>query len=155
MTVALTTPITGGAQTGFTSPTYTLVVDQPTAINMKQWAVTAVGGAGNTPVVHSASSPFTLSAWKPLSFKTLGKPNPITGSLSSVPINVSKFIVRKGVVPLAGQPSAVAYVKCEIGIPAGSDTVSPVDLRAMLSAAIGALNQQSAGWGDTAVSGLL
>jgi len=155
MTTALTTPVTGGAQTGFTTPTYTLVADQATAINMKQWAVTAVSGAGNTPAVHSGSSPFTLSFWKPLIFKILGKTNPVTGLLPSVPINVYKFIVRKGVVPLAGQPSVTAYVKCEIGIPSGADTVSPVDLRAMMSAAVGGLNQVSAGFGDTLVSGLL
>lgn len=155
MTMNITTPITGGAQVGFTSPTYTLVADQATDVNMKQWAVTAVGGAGNTPVVHSASSPFTLSVWKPKAFKVLGKPNPVTGLLPNVPINVYKVIARKGTVPLAGQPAAISYIKAEIGVAAGADTAAPVDIRAMVSAFAGAVNQISSGTGDTAVSGLL
>lgn len=155
MTMNITSPITGGAQTGFTAPTYTNVADQATDVNMKQWAVTATGGAGNTPVVHSASSPFTISVWKPKAFKVLGKPNPVTGLLPNVPINVYKVIVRKGTVPLAGQPPAISYVKAEIGIAAGADTAAPVDCRALMSAFAGAVAQLSSGGGDTAVTGLL
>lgn len=151
----ITSPVTGGAQTGFTTPTYTNVADQATDVNMKQWAVTAVGGAGNTPVLHSASSPFTLSVWKPKAFKVLGKPNPVTGLLPNVPINVYKIIVRKGTVPLAGQPPAISYIKAEVGIAAGADVASPVDVRALMSAFVGICSQLSSGAGDTAVTGLL
>lgn len=44
MTMNLTTPLTGAAQTGFTAPTYTLTLDVNPAQNAKQWAVTALGG---------------------------------------------------------------------------------------------------------------
>jgi hypothetical protein len=155
MTMNITSPITGGAQTGFTSPTYTNVADQATDVNMKQWAVTVAGGAGNTPVTHSASSPFSVSVWKPKAYKVLGKPNPVTGLLPNVPINVYKVIVRKGTIPLAGQPPAISYVKAEIGIAAGADTASPIDVRALLSAFAGVVSQLSSGSGDTAVTGLL
>jgi hypothetical protein len=40
-------------------------------------------------------------------------------------------------------------------VPAGSDLASPAEIRAALSAHIGALNQQSAGVGDTTVSGII
>jgi hypothetical protein len=155
MTTNVSSPVNGGAQTGFTSPTYTLVADQATDVNMKQWAVTGVGGAGNTPALHSASSPFSTSMWKPKVFKQLGTINPATGRLANVPINVYKGVTRKGTVPLAGQPAATSYIKSEIGIAAGADTASPIDVRAMISLHIGMLNQISAGLGDTAVTGLL
>jgi len=150
----LTTPITGAAQTGFTSPTYTHVADMAAGANMKQVAVSAVGGAGNTPTLHSASSPFTINLVRPLNFQVLG-PVGSNGRLSSVPLNVYKVHTRKGVVPLSGQPAVPAYMKTEYGIPAGSDLVSPIDLRAMISAHIGALNQLSAEIGNTAVTGTM
>jgi hypothetical protein len=39
-------------------------------------------------------------------------------------------------------------------IPAGSDTADAPNLRAMIALAIGALSQQSAGIGDSVVSGI-
>jgi hypothetical protein len=72
-----------------------------------------------------------------------------------VPKNSWKIIVRKGVVPLAGQPASNLIIKMEIDVPAGSDTADAPNIRAAISAAVGALNQQSAGLGDTLVSGVL
>jgi hypothetical protein len=46
-------------------------------------------------------------------------------------------------------------IKVELDIPAGADTADAPNIRAAISAAIGALNQQSAGLGDSTVSGVL
>jgi hypothetical protein len=70
-------------------------------------------------------------------------------------MNQYTVLTRKGVLPLAAQPYATAMVKTIVSIPAGSDVADPANLRAMLSAHIGALSQQSAGIGDTSVSGIL
>lgn len=155
MAVALTSPVTGGAQTGFTSPEYTLADDIAPDNNGKQWAVTALGGTQTGASAHSVAQPFTWTYWKPKVFRVLGKPNPTTGLVSNVPVNVHKIVVRKGVLPLAGQPFVNASVEVSIKIPAGSDVAGPADLRAMLSMAIGAINQVSAGIGDTTISGIL
>lgn len=155
MTIAVTTPVTGAAQTGFTAPTYTLVADTPPDINGKQWAVSALGGTQTGVTVHSIASPFTITCSRPRVFKFLGKPNPVTGLVKDVPVNVTKALVRKGVTPLAGQPYAVAIARGEFSCPAGSDTVDPANLRAMLSCFIGVLSQQSSGIGDTVVSGVI
>jgi hypothetical protein len=155
MSVSLTSPVTGAAQTGFTSPTYTLTADIAPDVNGKQWAVTALGGTQAGVTAHSVSSPFTLSAFRPRTFRTLGTPNPVTGVVSNVPKNTYKVIVRKGVVPLAGQNPQVAILTCTMDVPAGADTANPAEIRAMLSAGIGALWQQAAGLGDTEVSGIL
>lgn len=155
MAISLTSPVTGGAQTGFTAPTYTVVLDNYPDTNGKQWAVSALGGTQAGVTLHSVSSPFSVSFVRPKTYKVLGKTNPVTGLLPSVPVNVHKVIVRKGVLPLAGQPFSVASISITANIPSGSDTADAANLRALYSLAIGALNQQSAGLGDTVVSGTL
>jgi len=149
-----TTPITGAAQTGFVTPTYTIVADVAPDVNGKQHAVSALGGTQAGVTVHSVSSPFTVTFVRPKTFKVLGKTNPVTGLLPSVPKNQYKIIVRKGVLPLAGQPYSTAVITMNCDIPAGSDVADAANLRALFSAAIGALSQQSAGIGDTVVSGI-
>jgi hypothetical protein len=155
MTFSVTSPITGGAQTGFTSPTYTVTTDTAPEFNGKQWAVTALGGTQVGVLAHSVAAPFTITVTRPKVFRVLGKPNPTTGLVKDVPMNVYTVLVRKGVLPLAAQPYATAMIKCSISIPAGSDTADPSNLRAALSALVGVLTQQSAGVGDTVVSGIL
>lgn len=154
MAWSLTSPITGGAQTGLTSPTYTHVADVAPDVNGKQVAVTALGGTQTGVTVHSVSSPFTIAFWKPKINKILGKPNPVTGLLPSVPRNGYKVVTRKGVTPLAGQPVSEMLITTSIEVPAGADLADPSNVRAALSAHIGALSQQSAGVGDTAVTGV-
>jgi hypothetical protein len=155
MTVSLSSPITGGTQTGLTSPTYTLVADTPPAAYAKQWAVTALGGTQTGVLAHSVAAPFTIAAFRPQAFKSLSPVNSATGQLRGVPINTYKVNTRKGVLPLAGQPYKDASVSSVINVPAGSDTADNLSLRAMLSAHIGALQQISAGLGDTVVNGVL
>lgn len=155
MTIGLTSPLTGGAQTGFTAPTYTLVTDVAPDTSGKQVAVSALGGTQAGVTTHTASSPFTLTVFKPKVFKTLGQVNPVTGSLPSVPKNQWGWIIRKGVLPLAGQPASVLTIRITMDVPAGSDVADAPNIRAAISAAVGALNQQSAGMGDSLVTGIL
>jgi hypothetical protein len=155
MAVSLTSPVTGAAQTGFTSPTYTHVADIAPDNNGKQYAVTALGGTQAGVSYHSSSNPFTITISRPRVFKALGKANPTTGVVANVPTNVYKVLVRKGAVPLAGQATALSYVRCEIGIPAGTDLASPAEIRALLSMFIGSVTQISSGLGDTATSGIV
>lgn len=155
MTITVTSPITGAAQTGFTAPTYTLTADLAPDNNGKQNAVTAIGGTQTGVTTHSIASPFTITAIRAKVFKFLGKPNPTTGLVKDVPRNVTKVLSRKGVLPLAGQPFATMLISTSIEVPAGSDTADAANVRAALSAHIGALSQQSAGIGDTSVSGII
>jgi hypothetical protein len=155
MTVALTSPVTGGAQTGFTAPTYTIVLDTALDTNGKQYAVTALGGTQAGVRVHSVSDPFTFLYVKPKTFKPLGIPHPVTGRLQSVPKNTHLIKIAKGAIPLAGQPSSVMTVRCLLEVPAGSDVADPANLRAAISLLVGALTQISSGAGDTLVTGIL
>jgi hypothetical protein len=151
---SLTTPVTGAAQTGFTAPTYTVAADVAPDVNGKQNAVTALGGTQAGVSIHSVQSPFTVTCVRPKTFKVLGKTNPVTGLLPNVPKNSWKVITRKGVIPLAGQPASLMVITTTIDVPAGADTASPAEIRAAVSLHVGALTQQSAGAGDSLVSGL-
>lgn len=148
-------PVTGLAQTGLTTPTYTITVDTAPSASGKQYAVTALGGTQTGVVAHSVSQPFTVTMFRPQTFKSLDPVDPVTGQLRSVSRNVYKVLTRKGVLPLAGQSPVVAMVETVIHVPAGSDTADPTSLRAMLSAHFGILSQVSAGIGDTTVNGVL
>lgn len=155
MAIALTSPVTGGAQTGFTAPTYTHVADIAPSVNGKQYAVTALGGTQAGVTVHSVASPFTMTVFRPQTFRFLGKPNPTTGLISNVPKNRYSGVCRKGCLPLAGQPFQTAIGGFYIDVPAGADTADPSNIRALCSMLIGSINQFSAGLGDTTVSGIL
>jgi len=155
MSFTLTSPITGSAQTGLTSPTYTHVADTAPDVTGRQVAVSALGGTQTGVTVHSMASPFTITVFRPKAFRFLGKPNPVTGLVKDVPRNTFKVITRKGVLPLAGQPYANMQITTIVDLPAGSDTADAANCRAALSAHLGALAQQSSGLGDTCISGVL
>lgn len=155
MSVSLTSPFSGGAQTPFTSPTYDYVEDSAPSQNGEQIAIDTIGGTQTNVVAHSVSIPFTISWFKPATLKGLGVVNPVTGQLSSVPRNVYKVITRKGVVPLSGQAPVTMLVETIIHVPAGADSADSANVLAALSAHIGALSDSSAGLGDTLLTGVL
>lgn len=155
MSITLTSPVTGAAQTGFTTPTYTHLVDVAPDNNGKQYAVSALGGTQAGVDVSSVSRPFTFTFVRPKNLKTLGTPNPVTGIISQVPSNTYKAITRKGVLPLAGQPSKTLLITTTIEVPAGSDVADASNVRAAISMHLGSLTQLSAGIGDTTVSGVM
>lgn len=156
MSIIWTSPITGSAQTGFTAPTYTTIPDTaPTNQPGKQVAVSALGGTQTGVTVHSVAAPFTLNFTRPANLRVLGNPNPVTGVIANVPTNTYTLTSRKGVLPLAGQPYKTMVIKTTIEVPAGADTADAANIRAALSAHIGALTQQSAGFGDLPINGVL
>lgn len=156
MSIAISSPITGSAQTGLTSPTYTTTVDTAPAGNPgEQVAVTALGGTQTGVRAHSIGSPFTLNFTRAANLQVLPQSNPITGRYPKIPTNRSTLVTRKGVLPLASLPYEIMLIKTTIDVPAGADTADPANIRAGLSAHIGALTQQSAGFGDMLIDGIL
>jgi hypothetical protein len=153
VTISITSPITGSAQTGQSSPSFTNVVDQAPDVNAKQVYVTvAAGNASNR--IHSASDPFTLAYWREKIIKILPAIG-LNGQYASVPVNKYKQITRKGVIVAANEPPRVMIVRTEIECPAGAESFDFPNVTAGISAHIGLLTQQSAGFGDTVKSGSL
>lgn len=154
MAISVTSPITGSAQTGFTSPSFTVVNDTAPTSNGKQVVVSAASGASGI-TAGSIASPATVNFTRPVTLRVLSPVNPVTGVLKEVPKNTFKQITRKGVLPLAGQAFDVMLITTEFSVPAGADVADPVNVRAGVSLHIGYANQQSANIGDTLVTGIL
>lgn len=145
---------TGGAQTGFTDPTYTLVDDTPPVVNAKQKTVSALGGTQAGVSANSASSPFTATFYKPAAIKQLPAANPVTGLRGQIPNNQYKLIIRKGGFAAAGVP-VTAIARLTIDIPAGMDSYNAAEVRGLASFIVGLLSEESADFGDTLVTGVL
>lgn len=155
MPFAPSTPLTGAAVTGLTSPTYTLTTDTAPSNNGKQYAITALGGTQTNVETHSVSKPFTLSFFRPPVLRVLPQANPVTGIVKNVPVNTYKLITRKGAVPSVNQAPMVARITTTIEVPAGTDAYEPEDLKAMLSAHFGACWNQASGIADTIITGVM
>jgi len=156
MSLTITSPVTGGAQTGLTTPAYVLVTDTAPSNTGKQYAVASLTGTQTgVDTSSSPSRPFTITGSRPPVLRQLPALNASTGLLPNVPNNVYKLGVRKGVTVLAGQSARLATADCSISIPAGADVADAANVRAMLSLMIGALNQISASLGDTCVTGVI
>lgn len=155
MAFAPTSPVTGGAQTGFTSPTYTIVVDQAPDVNGSQYAVTAVGGTQTGVRTSTAADPFTAVFWRAKVLKGLPSPNAVTGRYGNIPRNTYGWVIRKGMQIAANQPAQVGVTRITHDIPAGADSYDAANIRAMHSLTVGLLSQTSAGVGDTLVTGIM
>lgn len=154
MAIALSSPVTGGAQTGFTTPGYTVVqASNAPDTNAKEYIVSALSGTQAGVAVHTVAQPFRWTWWVPKVFRKLGKPHPVTGLVAAFPRNTYSGVVTKGVNVLTGQPYQDMVGKFILDVPAGAEVADPANVRAAISLMIGALNQLSAGIGDTAVQG--
>lgn len=156
MTIAVTTPIAGEAQSGLTSPTYTNVADTNPDNNAKQWLVSALGGTQTGVLPHAISTPFTIAFWRPKAFKMISWVGNVVGSqIKAVPKNVYKIITRKGVLVAADQAPQIMIITTEISVPAGADSYDSLSVKAAVSAHFGVVSQQSSNVGDLVTTGSL
>jgi hypothetical protein len=155
MSFAPSSPVTGAAVTGLTSPTYTLTTDVAPNINGKQYAVTALGGTQTGVDVNTVSKPFSVSFFRPAVLRVLPQANPVTGVIKNVPMNTYKLITRKGAQPAANQNPIVSRITTIIEVPAGTDTYEPEELKAMISQHFGVGWASASGIADTVLTGVM
>lgn len=154
--ISLSSPVAGSAQTGLTSPTYTVVVDSKPENHAAQWYISALGGTQAGVTTHAVSSPFTISFWRPKAFKMINWVQGLVGGqVRAVPRNTYKVITRKGVTPAADQATQIMLITTTIDVPAGAEAFDSANVRAALSLHFGSIAQQSAGIGDTCIVGSL
>jgi hypothetical protein len=152
----ITSPLTGVAQTGLTSPTYTLADDTPPASNSKQWYVTALGGTQTGVSAHSVGRPFTLSVFAPAKAKT-----PTSGVLSeaglitNIPKNQNKVITRKSIGVNSVGGYGIMNLSTSFDVPVNGPETDLVSIKAAISAHIGALEQSLDQWYTAIESGAL
>lgn len=156
MSFTMTGAITGGAQTGFTTPSYTLTADNAVDVRSKQSVVTALGGTQAGVVVHSVNAPFTVTVRRPSIIKTIVSAflNGVTGQYSKIPYNEYTVLVRKAAQVAANQ-WWVNEFRTTCRIAAGSETYDAANVRAGASLSVGFNNTNSAGLGDTLTTAVL
>lgn len=147
--------ITGQAQTGLTSPTYTLAADLAPDANSRQYVVTALGGTQTDVRVSTAGDPFTATIRKDRTYKVLPVRNPVTGAYGNVPLNKVEILVRKGLQIDSDDTIRVGNIRVIAELPAGSESNDAVNIRAALSFLIGLLVEESADLGDSLVAGII
>jgi hypothetical protein len=150
----ISSPVTGSAQTGLTSPTHTLTADVPPNAFGRQYAVTALGGTQTGVRTHSASDPFTVTIERPPVIRAV-PPVSASGVLPKVPLNTYVVRVRKGAICVVNQAPQLAQFELRLGIPAGSDVNDSEDLRSALSLMGGVIAQISASLGDMLITGIV
>lgn len=147
-----TSPVTGSAIIGLTSPTYTLTSDVSPSIFGKQFAVTALGGTQTGVNSHSISSPFTGTFTRASVLKQIQLN--ANGSIKNVPVNTHKLLIRKG-LSCALNTVKNGSVEITLNLPAGSETYDQANVSALCSFAAGLLLQQIQGIRDTVTDGLV
>jgi hypothetical protein len=153
MTIALTSPVTGSAITGLTSPTYSVVADSNDS-NAKRYAVTALGGTQTGVTIHTTDAQFTVTFWRPASVRVLEALG-LDGVIRRFPRNTYGITIRKGVSVATGQVKQLAKAELRVDIPAGSESFDANNIAAMMSFLGGALAQQINGFTDTVKSNIL
>lgn len=155
MAINVTSPVTGAAQSGLTTPGYVITADSNVPkIGAKQYVVVSLTGTQTGVNSHTASLPFTLSVEGPSSYAQA----PVTGPYGlTKPVGTNRYVIRtrKGGAVTSINDRRIALIETVILVPAGMDLYGSAELRAALSLHIGALNQQSPGIGDTGVTGTL
>lgn len=154
MSLTLTSPVTGSAQTGFTSPGYTVVADASVPTWAKAWVVSALSGTQGGVRTHTPSDVFHVQMYKPSVFRKMLAA--VAGVLTNQPKNVTGVTVRKGVLTAVGNVVYdEAVLRIQMAIPSGAETADAPNCRAMMSLGFGIIAQQSANIGDTVVTQVL
>lgn len=151
MTWSPDSSITGGAQTGLTTPTYGNQAGiAPDALS-RAYDVTTLGGTQTNVRTSSAGDPFqaVIRAGR---YQSIPPKNPVTGAYGNVPLNRVELLVRKGVYIDSSNTLREARIRITAELPAGCEQADPANVRAMASFAIGLLNEESADYGDTLIT---
>lgn len=132
--ISISSPVSGAAITGLTSPTYTLTQDtSPNGASLR-YIVSALGGTQTGVDTHSVSKPFILEISRPKSVRTSPSPNPTTGVISGNPKNRYHVRIIKGVdIDSTGDNKDVSMFDGELSIPASAELQDSINIRAALS----------------------
>lgn len=146
-------PITGAAQTGLTSPTYTNTSMPAPTQNGKQVGVITLGGTQTNVRTSSASDPFWLNWVVPATLKAqrLDANGNLVGSQQ---YNTFRLLGAKGVITIAGGAAVPMRMRLEVDVPCGADVNDPANVRAGFSAFAGLIWAQASGIGDSLVTGI-
>lgn len=143
-----------GTVSGFTTATWGTTKANQNIPNGVLYVVSAKGGTQPSAVdIHSASRPFSVLLTAPQSIQALPGLNN-AGVLPYVPVNSYSIGTKKGVLVLAGQPSASMTIKTGISVPSGADAADPDNVAAAILSHASLLVQMAQEIINTAKSGV-
>lgn len=154
MTWSPDSSITGGAQTGLTTPTYTLAADLAPDAASRAYVVTALGGTQTNVRSSTAGDPFTALIRRGR-YQSIPPKNPVTGAYGNVPLNRIEVLCQKGVYIDSSNTLRTARIRVIAELPAGCEAADPANVRALASFMIGLLSEESQDYGDTLITGIL
>lgn len=158
MSLQLTSPLSGVAQTGQTSPTFTLTADTAPDTNGKQWVVSALGGTQGNASANTVGFPFVITLWRPKVWKAFtGAIASLVGFNRSVPRNEWTYKTIKGVAVNSVGGISIAEIETRVRIPVGAFTSSngPDDLKSLHACHLGMLTQTGSQFYDNEAAGTL
>lgn len=153
MALDITTVVTGATVTGLTSPTYTMTLDNPPSNNARQSIVSSVGGTQTGVRTHSPSDPFTMTITKPNQAAAYPRVSANGLKIGKTTRNKYTVLIRKGTVPLAGQPAEVSDIRVELNVVSGAEVNDKANIAAMLSLAAAHVNREANNWYLAATTG--
>lgn len=140
--MSYSTPITGAAVTGLTSPTYTLVLDGGGEQNQLAYIISALGGTQTNVQTHNVLTPFQLIETRPKVVRSaVNIPATAIGLQTQVPVNEHRLMTRKGVAVNGSGAYARAFIETRFVVPGPAVYYDLSNLKAMLSCHVGALVQ--------------
>lgn len=143
----LSSPITGMAQTGLTTPTFTLTTDAGISPNQKQWLITALGGTQTGVSAHKVDSPFLVSYTKPSSPKAIPREfMTASGPIGNIPKNVYRLFGRKQVLVNGSYGTAPCDMEITFRVPVGATVQDLTSIKSLISMMGGALTQAPDQW---------
>lgn len=154
MTWSPDSSITGSAQTGLTTPTYTLASDLAPDANSRAYVVTALGGTQTNVRASTAGDPFTALIRRGR-YQSIPPKNPVTGAYGNIPLNRIEVLCQKGVYVDSSNVLRTARIRVIAELPAGSEAADPANIRALASFTIGLLSEESQDYGDTLITGIV
>lgn len=138
--MSLTSPVTGAAISGLTSPTYTLSSLATVERNQESYYVSALGGTQTDVDAHSMGKPFTITLVSPKAVKASSS-IVNAGLVANAPKNVYTIRTRKGTSMNAYDARGISYIETNIAVCAGSQEHDLEDLKAAYSLHVGAITQ--------------
>ena len=154
MTWSPDSSILGGAQTGLTTPAYTLAADLAPDAASRAYVVTALGGTQTNVRSSTAGDPFTALIRRGR-YQSIPPKNPVTGAYGNVPLNRIEVLCQKGVYIDSSNTLRTARIRVIAELPAGCEAADPANVRALASFTIGLLSEESQDYGDTLITGIL
>lgn len=156
MSLTVTSPITGVALTGLTTPTFTLASDSPPDLNSYRYVITALGGTQTGATAQTgADNPFDLTLQRAPTLRQGPSVDSLNRIIGQPGRNITRISGRKGMrVNSASSQRFPAYIRVEISIPAGAESVDPAEIKSFLSMEFGAMYNNAQGICDTVITGV-